>query len=229
VRDTIVSPHLVGDRVYYELWGDHIRVWTGTIDEPAHVLIDVTPAEVRYFETDGTTMTWLQGYDYDWDTLTFARLELWTSPFATRAEELRPRLVHPSFRGLIPMALGGHWLASQGDGPTLDIIDLRDGSRRSWTPPDAGNVADPPLYATENEVLVSTTVGTSASTRTRCRSWSRERDLLGVISLCVRAASTTIGGSRIVRTPLSWASSQPESARVARSTGLVVLGDLPPT
>jgi hypothetical protein len=135
-------------------------VWTGTIDEPAHVLIDVTPAEVRYFETDGTTMTWLQGYDYDWDTLTFARLELWTSPFATRAEELRPRLVHPSFRGLIPMALGGHWLASQGDGPTLDIIDLRDGSRRSWTPPDAGNVADPPLYATENEVLVSTTVGT---------------------------------------------------------------------
>lgn len=159
VTGTIVSPRLIGDRVFYELWADHIRVWTATLDEPAHVLIDVTPAEVRNFHTDGVTMTWLQGYDYDWDTLTFARLELWASPYATRAEDLRPRQIRGIFRGLIPVAFGSHWLASQGEGPTLDVIDLRDGSRRSWTPPDGGNVADPPLYATETEVLVSTTVG----------------------------------------------------------------------
>jgi hypothetical protein len=42
----------------------------------------------------------------------------------------------------------------------MAVWDLRDGSRREWDPPDGGNVLDTPLYATENEVLVSTTVGT---------------------------------------------------------------------
>jgi hypothetical protein len=157
---TLQAPHLVGDRIFFELWADHIRVWTATLEEPATVLIDATPGEVRYFRTDGRTMAWLQGYDYDWDALRFARLELWTSPHATRAEELMPRRVRTTFRGLVPTVVGDHWLASQGDGPTMDVYDLRDGSRRNWTPPDGGNVADPPLYATEDEILVTTTVGT---------------------------------------------------------------------
>jgi hypothetical protein len=41
----------------------------------------------------------------------------------------------------------------------MDVFDLRDGSRRNWAPPEGGNVGVPPLYATEEETLVATTVG----------------------------------------------------------------------
>lgn len=160
VTGSLASPHLVDDRVFYELWADHIRVWSGTIEEAPSVLIDATPGEVRYFRTDGRVMAWLQGYDYDWDTLQFARLELWTAPFATRASDVLPRRVLGSFRGLIPTTVGGHWLAVQGEGPTMDVFDLTDGSRRNWTPPDGGDVLDPPLFATDDEILVTTNVGT---------------------------------------------------------------------
>ena len=158
-RDGMIqSPVLVADRVFYELWADHIRVWTGTVEEAPSALIDATPGEVRNFHTDGRTIVWLQGYDYDWDARRFARLELWTSPFATTATELRPRLVRP-FPELYQGALGGHWLASQSAGYEMDVYDLNDGSVRHWTPPMDGMVRDVPLYATDDEILVTTNVG----------------------------------------------------------------------
>jgi hypothetical protein len=117
VTGTIVSPHLIDDRVFYELWADHIRVWTATLDEPANVLIDVSPAEVRNSHTDGVTMTWLQGYDYDWDTGRFARLEMWASSYATTPADLEPRYVG-EFPGLYRTVFGAHWLHMIGETPS---------------------------------------------------------------------------------------------------------------
>ncbi len=156
----IQEPALVGDRVFYELWGDHARVWTATIDEAPRVLIDAAPGEVRDFRTDGRTMTWYQGYDFDPVELRFALLELWTSPFAARTEDLAPRRVPADLRGLIVPTQGGHWVAVQTPELTLNVYDLNDGSRREWVPPDEGNVTRPALYATDDEILVATTVGT---------------------------------------------------------------------
>jgi hypothetical protein len=158
-RGMVQSAHLVGDRVYYELWADSIRVWTATVEEAPSVLIDASPGVVRDFRTDGRTMVWYQGYDYDPDTLRFGRLELWTAPLVARAEDLEARRVPARVRGLILPVLGGSWVAMQGEGPTMDVFDLRDGSRRNWAPPEGGNVGVPPLYATEEEILVATTVG----------------------------------------------------------------------
>ncbi len=156
----LVSGQLVGDRVFYELWADRARVWTGSIEEGPRLLLDADPADIRSFRTDGRTMAWLQGYDYDESARAFARIELWAAPYAERAEDVAARRVFSSFRGVVQTTVGGHWLASQAEGPGLDVFDLEDGTRRTWAPPDDGIVADPPLYAVDSEILVRTTVGT---------------------------------------------------------------------
>ncbi|MFO0556367.1 MAG: hypothetical protein U0271_48790 [Polyangiaceae bacterium] len=155
---TIVHTDLIGDRVFYELWTDHARVWTGTVAEPPSVLIDASPGEVRRFATDGNNLVWLQGYDYDFATRTFARLELWTSPYATRVEDVVPTRVS-DFPGLYRPAYGAHWLAAVYVDRVMAVWDTRDGSRREWDPPDDGNVVDVPLYATDEEILVIATTG----------------------------------------------------------------------
>jgi hypothetical protein len=155
----VQSAHLVGDRVYYELWADSIRVWTATVEEAPRVLIDASPGVVRDFRTDGRTMVWYQGYDYDPDTLRFGRLELWTAPLVARAEDLEARRVPARLRGRIPFSVGRNWIALVGEDRTLDVFDSTDGTRRNWDPPDGGNLRDTPLYTTEEEILVATTVG----------------------------------------------------------------------
>lgn len=157
-RGMVQSAHLVGDRVYYELWADSIRVWTATVEEAPRVLIDASPGVVRDFRTDGRTMVWYQGYDFDWDTRRFGRLELWTAPLVTRAEDVVPRLVR-SFPAHYTAVFGGRWLAALIESRDMMVWDVEDGSARMWDPPDGGNVLNTPLYATEEEILVATTVG----------------------------------------------------------------------
>lgn len=152
----LIPVRLVGDRIYFERWlGSEgpVLVTTGTIDDGPTDLIDVRPGDVQRFYTDGVTMAWLQGYDYDGATRRYDRLELWTSPIASRPEDLRARRVR-DFPGLHAGNVGGHWYAIRA-GFAMDVYDLNDGSRRHWEPPDGNNVLEAPLYVTDDEILVT--------------------------------------------------------------------------
>ena len=119
--------------------------------------IDAERKRPEYVADVFESLEWL-GLDYDETTLTYRALDLWTSPVSATTAGLEPRVVRP-FPGLRSGALGGHWYATLGDGRTMDVYDLRDGSRRNWDPPEGGNVTDRPLYATSSEILVTTTIG----------------------------------------------------------------------
>ena len=149
---------LLGGHLLFEMWDDSIRLASATIADAPTNWIDLSPGEVRNFGTDGVDMAWLQGFDYDTSTLTYARLELWTSPYADTVAGLTPRRVG-AFPGLYVSTTGGGWYASQADGGELDVRSLADGSRRHWTPPAGVMVLDAPLYVTASDILLTTTFG----------------------------------------------------------------------
>lgn len=153
----LIPVRLVGDRLYFERWlafEGPVVVSTGTIEEGPSDLIDVRPAQLREFHTDGVTMTWYQVYDYDPAAGRPGRFELWTSPLAARPEDVQPRRVR-GVAGYYRGEVGGHWYVSQAAGYELDIYDLNDGSRRHWEAPDGNNILEAPLYVTDDEILVT--------------------------------------------------------------------------
>ncbi len=155
---SLIPVRLVNDRVYFERWlgfEGPVVAMTGTVDRGPVALVDARPAgDVREFHTDGVTMTWYQVYDYDPGAGRSGRFELWTSPIATRSEDVRPRRVC-DVAGYYRGEVGGHWFVSQAAGYELDIYDLDDGSRRHWDAPDGNNILEAPLYVTDDEILVT--------------------------------------------------------------------------
>lgn len=114
----------VGRDLFYEVWASRqLSVAHASLDSDAELFIALPVeerADVFGFETDGVDMVWLQGYgrecsygcpdDHD-------RLEVWTSPYATRPEDLRPRRV-----GEIPLRARGGYEIGAGRYATMDFV-----------------------------------------------------------------------------------------------------------
>lgn len=150
------TPRLVGDRLFWTNFGAVNDVLTGSPTSPTAVLLaGVANPEIRDFHADETDLAWYLGYDYDIPTLRFARLELWTSPYATDAASVVPRRVlELPTTELLEYVLGeGIVLRRPAGGREVEIIDLRDGRIRRLALP-TGWVADDTLYVARDLVVL---------------------------------------------------------------------------
>jgi hypothetical protein len=137
---------LVGRDVLFESWGagDRVRVFHATVDE-GPTLLYATPdgSDLKGFATDGRDMAWTQSYGPDAWGLVFERTELWASPYATRAEDVRPRRVAVLERQPVYAAVGDGWYVLPArDGRSMDLVRLSDGHRKRLGPPPDGFAYD---------------------------------------------------------------------------------------
>lgn len=109
------GPALWGDAFFWEaaVTGSdgaiHSEQWVVRGQEAPHRLLSSGAADLRGFDTDGTRMAWVIGYDDD-RVSGFERGEIWTAPYTTEPAALRPRRVHaypaPDYTGFHQMAAG---------------------------------------------------------------------------------------------------------------------------
>lgn len=153
---------LVGDRVFYEAWNDvdETRLAMAGWDLPTRAIVDIDPADVKGFATDGRDMAWLQLFDRAPDG-TYGRVELWTMPYSDAPDVVRDaRLVNADFpeRSNSPL-LGGGWYVLDQDVPGEEVLGLvalhplHGGSARYFRPPDGANVTGI-LYVDETNLFV---------------------------------------------------------------------------
>ncbi len=154
------NEHLRDGRLIFEMWNGGVRLATGTrIDGPS-ILLDVVPWDIQQFQSDGASIAWIKGRDWDGSRLRFAEVELWTAPYPEPPSSFAPRRVTAWLDGGAALAtMGGHYYAMQVEDYEMDVYDLRDGTRRHWVPPDGASMVDPPLYVTDDEILAGTNAG----------------------------------------------------------------------
>ncbi len=154
---------VIGDTVFYDVYGGHHHVRAATDGERGRVLIDPPGSEAIRILTDGTDMAWIQAYGRI-DSFEFGRLELWTSPHAERAEDLVPRRVADlSFTNPYPRAqIGAGHVAfivydPGGRFDSVVVYRLADGARAQIDSPLGGPHFRDVAYIT------ATTLATPAS------------------------------------------------------------------
>ena len=151
---------LVGDHVLWQAWTAVSRLAHGSFDIPPAIFRDAAPEELQGLSTDGTTMVWQLATGFI-STGVYERIELWAAPHVRDVSALAPRFVRV-LDNLELGSVGGRWYAYRDSGPDPDevgIVDLTDGSLRIFHPPTAEHIPDDPIYVTEHEILVETTVG----------------------------------------------------------------------
>lgn len=154
VEGTAQGPHLVGDHVLWETWRgvDDVRLVHARPGEATAVWRDISPNDLKGFGTDGVDVAWYQNYDRRED-LTYARTELWAATYRRDIEEMTARLVREVEVRSNDPAVGGGWIAQRRlDPQRVEIFSLRDGTRRTFFPPD-GYVITEPFYASEHEIM----------------------------------------------------------------------------
>jgi hypothetical protein len=150
------TPRLVGDRLFWTNFGAVNDVLTGSPTSPTAVLLaGVSNPEIHDFHATETDLAWYLGYDFDVPTLRFARLELWTSPYATDAASVMPRRVlELPTTDLLEYVLGeGIVVRRPAGGREIEFIDLADGRIRRLALP-TGWVADDTLYVARDLVVL---------------------------------------------------------------------------
>jgi hypothetical protein len=151
---------LVGDRVFYEAWNDvdETRLAMAGWDLPTRAIVDIDPADVKGFATDGRDMAWLQLFDRAPDG-TYGRIELWTMPYSDNPDVATDaRLLDPTFplRPGDPLVGGGWYVYLRQDpGMTARVVlhPLHGGSQRYFETPDGANITDR-LYVDEANLFV---------------------------------------------------------------------------
>jgi len=152
----------VGDSLFYDVYGatHGIRVSTGGEPGVDLVVPDDGSEPIRIL-TDGTDMAWIQGRDRV-AAGDFGHLELWTSPHASRAEDVTPRYVASlDFRDPYPEASIGsgyvsivEYVPSRGNS-VLSVYRLSDGARAEIAPPEGRGYWHAAAYITDEEVAVA--------------------------------------------------------------------------
>lgn len=148
------SVAVVGSDVLWEDWADLVRVAHGAPGRPGSLYHRADPADIKGFHTDGVDLAWVQGYDRQPDS-SYARLELWTAPYAADPATLEPRFVRlmGSFRRRA--AAGGGWYVVMEPEPwRIEAIRLSDGTRRRWVSSIPGALSYPPIYVSDHEILL---------------------------------------------------------------------------
>lgn len=145
---------LIGDHLLWEAWRglDDVRLVHARWGEASALWRDVTPGVTKSFGTDGLDLAWMEGYDRREDG-SYARLELWTAPFADLAA-IEPRFVR-AMELRVGAAVGGGWYAMRRitEGPQrVEVFSLRDGTRRTFVAP-GGSVVEEPYYASERDIM----------------------------------------------------------------------------
>lgn len=154
------EPWLVGDHVLWETWADDniSRLANASFDITPAVFRDAAPDDLRGLTTDGVTIVWerLIGPGPPWE-----RVELWAAPYVRELSMLAPRLVRVN-ENWESGRVGGRWYAyrvTNADPDQVHVVDLTDGTERIFEPPGSTYIVDNPVYVSEHEILVDTTVG----------------------------------------------------------------------
>lgn len=148
------------DAILWESWGARVGIAAWTEEEPARVIREVERGDVRGLATDGTTIAWQEGTDYDTSTLRYAHVALWTGTFADGVlrdvRRVRDDLIHHSYG----MLGAGYYVTTESDPerPALALIALyrlADGARAQFQPPGGIGAAEV-LDVSATEMLIQT-------------------------------------------------------------------------
>jgi len=155
VRGIPAHLHVVGTHVLWEDWLRPVRIASGSMSDDATIFYEAASADVLSMTTDGTTLAWMQGYDW-LPAEGYGRVELWTAPYVRDSALLEPRKVR-DLDGYTRAALGAgiYGIRRVSGGPQrAELYDLSDGRRRTFVMPDGVVLLFDPLYITPTEMLL---------------------------------------------------------------------------
>ncbi|MBX3273327.1 MAG: hypothetical protein KF729_23895 [Sandaracinaceae bacterium] len=155
----------IGETVFYTVYGEHHHVRASSRGEPGRVFLDPTDAEAVRFVTDGVDMAWVQAYGRD-RHYRFERIELWSAPYTTRPEDVRPRRI-TVLGGTNPypeMAIGAGYVAAREWIPDEEVTVVRvfrlaDGARATIYPYEGRSFRIAAAYILPDEIGVQVSRG----------------------------------------------------------------------
>lgn len=146
---------VLGDAILVERLGGRHRIEISRPDiELTELLVDPSDGEASTPLFDGAELVWLQLYGRQ-NVVRFDRVDLWASPAARRADELRPRLVASALPIRGPSrevwAGGGHVLVMV-DLHSFVIYRLSDGARANFTVPASAELRGTDVVLDDEEL-----------------------------------------------------------------------------
>jgi hypothetical protein len=161
-------PHVVGEHILWEHWSNERSRLAHLGPEGPEVYYSVADedGDVKGFDTDGEDMAWMEGYGLECTVCPggYERVELWTAEHVTDPSALAPRKVAELPNRITqPTVGGGYWgyrtRQELGD-HRIVLYDLDTGQKRVFDPDnDEVKVVYPPVYITEDEMLLRGGVG----------------------------------------------------------------------
>ena len=161
-------PSVVGRAIIFDSWEARNGILVSDAGGPP---LDLVPPPAPGAEpsvhsrTDGRTLAWFTGFNrVGGSALFFERVELWASPFAPRAADLRPvRLSAMRNSGVHSSVLGGygHAAAMDDDAAVIHFFRVADGHQTELRAPAGLKWSGWVSYIGPREVLLS--AGTTAA------------------------------------------------------------------
>ncbi len=145
---------LVGREVFWLDWaeGTKVRIAHGNMDTEAEVFRELADGDILGLASDGQDLAWVQAYEPDVLSSSYARMELWTAPYTADAASLRPRLVTANYHGNNEGVLRNHHYVTFGQERNSLAYSLDDGSERRWDNPMGAAVWPSVLWLGPDEV-----------------------------------------------------------------------------
>jgi hypothetical protein len=144
---------LIGDHLLWNEWGaTDVRISHGSFEQESaeYYYVEGTSA---LFDTDGSDLAWVLGYD--WDGSAYSRKELWVADYVPDPAGLSPRLLLADYQGSTQGLVGGSaWMTLvERDGRRgFEMVDLDDGERTMiWAPADT-ILTHQPSWITANDI-----------------------------------------------------------------------------